>query len=313
MRFQDVLASTRKHRALVTPGNSLMRQRMKKDWGIVGCGYMSKEYCKVLTSKGINPQVFCRDLTSPNVKSFQASFPEIEVKQLTTIRNEISNWLVCTNIDSHEKVCSKLEGNVYCEKPYSHSPIYDADKNVSILMNRRYYHWVNYIKKYISSGKIIKVIAFIPEESVDYLITRSIHVIDLLWYLTGPFQSATRIGTTSPSYVLSTDTGLPLVINMNYGAHENYSLRFYGDSGEVYEAKPLEAFSTAEGMEVHEPDDKNPLRTYRPIINSCTFVPTNLKPGLGELIDDLLANSSTRLPTLLEHRHIHAWIEDNML
>jgi predicted dehydrogenase len=286
---------------------------MKKDWGIVGCGHMAKEYCKALTSKGINPQVFCRDLTSSNVKSFQAMFPQIEVKLLATICNEISNWLVCTSIDSHESVCGKLEGSVYCEKPYSHSPIYDVDKNVSVLMNRRYYYWVEFIKKLISDGKIIKVIAFIPEESIDFLIPRGMHVIDLLWYLTGPFQSATRIGTTSPSYVLSTDTGLPLVINMNYGAHENFSLRFYGENGDVYEAKPLEAFSTAEGMEVHEPDDENPLRSYRPIISTRTYVPTNLKPGLGELIDDLIQGSATRLPTLSEHRRIHQWMQDNML
>ena len=69
-------------------------------------------------------------------------------------------------------------------------------------MNRRYYYWVNHIKEIIDSGKIVKVIAVIPEKSVDALITQSIHVIDLLWYLTGPFQSATRIGNSSPSYVL---------------------------------------------------------------------------------------------------------------
>ena len=109
-------------------------------------------------------------------------------------------------------------------------------------MNRRYYYWVDVIKGIIDSGKIVKIIAVIPERSVDALITQSIHVIDMLWYLAGPFQSAKRIGTTSPSYVLSTDTGLPLVINMNYGAHENFSLRFYGENGDVYEAKPLEAF-----------------------------------------------------------------------
>ena len=153
----------------------------------------------------------------------------------------------------------------------------------------------------------------IPEKNVDALITQSIHVIDLLWYLTGPFQFATRVGTTSPSYVLSTATGLPLVINMNYGAHENFSLRFYGDSGEVYEAKPLEAFSTAGGMEVREPDEENPLRSYRPVINTRTYIHTNLKPGLGELIDDLIQGFDTRLPSLSEHCQIHAWMQDNML
>jgi hypothetical protein len=274
---------------------------------------MSREYSKALISKGIRPQVFSRNLASPNVADFRTAFPQLEVKPLADVGKEVGNWLVCTNIESHEEVCSGLEGNIYCEKPYSHLPDYDATKKISILMNRRYYYWVDVIKGIIDSGKIVKIIAVIPERSVDALITQSIHVIDMLWYLAGPFQSAKRIGTTSPSYVLSTDTGLPLVINMNYGAHENFSLRFYGENGDVYEAKPLEAFSTAEGMEVHEPDDENPLRSYRPIINTRIYVPTNLKPGLGELIDDLIQGSATKLPMLSEHRQIHAWMQDNML
>ena len=286
---------------------------MKNDWGIVGCGYMSREYCKVLTSRGITPQVYSRDLTSSNVKTFEDIFPDLEVKELAKICNVINKWIVCTNIESHEEVCSKLEGRVYCEKPYSHTPDYDTGKNITILMNRRYYYWVNFMKDIIDSGKIVKVIACIPEKSVDSLITISIHVIDLLWYLTGPFQSATKIGNVSPTYVLSTDNKIPLVINMNYGSYENYSLRFYSDDGVVYEAKPLESFSFTEGMEVREPDDDFPLRTYRPVSSPLLYTATKHKPGLEELIDDLIHNSSTRLPTLLEHRHIHAWMENNML
>ncbi len=273
---------------------------------------MAKEYCKVLTSKGITPQVFSRNVTSPKVTSFRTTFPHLEIKQLAKIPDEVRYWLVCTNIESHEEVCSKLEGNVYCEKPYSHSPTYDTDKDISVLMNRRYYYWVRFLKEIIEAGKIVKMIAVIPEKSVDALITQSIHVIDLLWYLAGPFGSATRIGTRSPSYFVSTDTKVPLVINMNYGSHENFSLRCYGDDGVVYEAKPLEAFNIAEGMEVREPDDDIPVRSYRPIIRPLAYVPTHHKPGLDELIEDVIHGSTTRLPSLSEHRQIHAWMQDNM-
>jgi len=286
---------------------------MKNDWGIVGCAYMSREYCKVLTSKGITPQVYSRDLASANVKSFQDIFPQLKVKEFAEITNAVNKWIVCTNIESHEEVCSKLEGRIYCEKPYSHVSTYDANKDISILMNRRYYYWVNYIRGIIDSGKIVKVVACIPEKSIDALITQSIHVIDLLWYLTGTFQSATKIGSTSPTYFLSTDKDIPLVINMNYGSHENFSLRFYGDDGVVYEAKPLESFSITEGMEVREPDDEFPLRTYRPISRTLLYTPTNFKPGLGELVDDLIQNLPTQMPTLSEHRDVHAWMEENML
>ncbi len=274
---------------------------------------MAQEYCKVLVAKGITPEVFSRDLTSPNVESLQDMFPQLAVKRIADIHDDVGNWLVCTNIESHEDVCNKLNGNVYCEKPYSHSPDYDADKDISVLLNRRYYYWVKYIKEIIDGGKIVKVIAVIPEKSVDALITQSIHVIDLLWYLVGPFQSATKIGSSSPSFVLSTDRNIPLVINMNYGSHENFSLRFYRDNGVVYEAKPLEAFSIAEGMEVREPDREIPFRSYKPITSPLEHVPTNYKPGLGELMDSLIQGSDSRLPTLTEHRQIHAWMQDNML
>ena len=286
---------------------------MQKNWGVVGCAYMSKEYCKVLISRGINPQVFSRDLNSSNVKSFQAMFPELVVGTIEHIPDEEKHWLVCTNIESHEKICAELTGTIYCEKPYAHSPDYDADRNITLLMNRRYYYWVDYMKKIIGSGKIVKVIALIPERSVDALIPQSIHVIDLLWYLCGSFQSATRIGQQSPSFILSTDSKIPLVINMNYGSYENFSLRFYSDDGVVYEARPLEAFNIFQSMEVHEPSAELPLRTYKPVIKPLGYTPTGHKPGLAELIDALLQGTDTKLPSLSTHRRIHRWIQDNML
>ncbi len=286
---------------------------MKSDWGIVGCAYMAKEYCKVLTAKGIVPHVFSRDLASSNVRSFEELYPELRVQEFAEISKAVDKWIVCTNIDSHEQVCNMLEGRIYCEKPYAHVATYDASEDISILMNRRYYYWVDFMRGLIDEGKIVKAIACIPERSVDALITQSIHVIDLLWYLTGSFESAKRVGDVSPTFILSTKKKIPLVINMNYGSHENFSIRFYGDDGAVYEAKPLEAFSIAEGMEVREPDDEIPFRSYKPVISPLEYVPTNHKPGLGELVDDLIQGSNARLPSLVEHRQIHAWMQDNML
>ncbi len=285
---------------------------MKTDWGIVGCGYMGKEYCKVLTAKGVVPSVFSRDLTSENVSAFQALFPDLEVKPIADNRNDVGNWLVCTNIESHGEICSSLAGRIYCEKPYSHRPHYDDDARISVLMNRRYYYWVEFIKEIIDAGKIVKIIATIPEKSKDALITQSIHVVDLLWYLAGRFGSAIKLGSASPSFFLTSELAIPLVINMNYGAHENFSLRFYHQDGTVHEARPLEAFSSAEGMQVREPDDEVPFRSYQPMVSPLVYTPTSHKPGLDELITDLLHSTSSRLPSLSEHREIHAWMEENM-
>ena len=285
---------------------------MTNSWGIIGCAYMSREYCKALLAKGVTPKIFSRDLASANVKSFCDAFPELSVQALPLTGEEVDNWLVCTNIESHEEICAGLKGNIYCEKPYAHLPDYEDSRDILILLNRRYYYWVEFVKALIDSGSITKVIACIPERSIDALITQSIHVIDMLWYLAGPFQPAVKIGSSMPSYALMTDRGLPMLINMNYGANENFSLRFYAENGYVYEAKPLEFFCTAVGMEVKEPDDENPLRSYRPMVESRVYAPTQLKPGVGELVDDLLAGGATRLPRLSEHRRIHVWMQENM-
>ena len=274
---------------------------------------MAREYCKVLASKGITPEIYSRDLTSPNVTSFEEAFPQLRVKEFSEISDLVDSWLVCTNIASHEEVCSMLGGRIYCEKPFAHVSSYDADKDISMLMNRRYYYWVNFIKEVFDKGRIAKIIANIPEKSIDALIPQSIHVIDLIWYLAGPFGSARQLGSALPTYILSTDNDVPVVINMNYGSHENFSLRFYCYDGTVYEAKPLESFSVAHGMEVRQPDDEIPFRTYKPVSRVLTYVSTNHKPGLSELIDDLIRGHSSRLPTLLEHRQVHAWMESNML
>ena len=274
---------------------------------------MAREYCKVLVAKGITPKVYSRDIASHNVDSFNGAFSGLHVREFSEISDSVRNWLVCTNIESHDEVCSMLAGRVYCEKPFAHNSTYDAARPITILMNRRYYYWVKFIKDIFDQGRITKVIACIPEKSPDALIPQSIHVIDLIWYLAGPFGSAARVGGRMPTYILSTDNGTTVVINMNYGAHENFSLRFYADDGAVYEAKPLESFSVAEGMEVHEPDDDNPVRTYRPICRQLAYSDTGHKPGLRELVDDLVEAPSSRLPTLEEHRQIHAWMERNML
>jgi predicted dehydrogenase len=286
---------------------------MKNDWGIVGCAYMAQEYCKVLVCKGITPQIFSRDLVSDNVKKFQKMFPQLTVKTFSAFSADVDKWIVCTNIESHEVICNQLQGRIYCEKPFSHDTHYDTREDIYILLNRRYYYWVNYIKEIINSGKIVKVVACIPERGIGALITQSIHVVDLLWYLTGKFGPAKKAGKQLPTYFLSTDKDIPVIINMNYGAHENFSIRFYTGDGVVYEAKPLEAFTITQGMEVREPDDDMPLRSYRPISHPLGYMPTNHKPGLEELIDDLIQNKFTRLPKLAEHRDVHVWMEGNML
>ena len=99
---------------------------------------------------------------------------------------------------------------------------------------------------------------------------------------------------------------------MNYGAYENFSIRFYAGDGTVYEAKPLEVFTISEGMAVREPDAAVPIRTYSPVVRSMPYLSTGFKPGLAELVENLIADQPTRLPTLREHRHIHLWMESNM-
>jgi predicted dehydrogenase len=285
---------------------------MPAKWGIVGCAYMAKEYSKVLLSKGVKPQIYSRNLGSSNVQSFVTQFPSLRVSSLVDISEDIENWIVCTSIESHEHVCSMLQGRIYCEKPYAHTNSYDVCRNITILMNRRYYHWVKMMADSIARQEIVKIITCIPEKSVEALITQSIHVIDLLWHLTGPFGPATRIGDISPSFIFSTQRDIPVVVNMNYGSHENFSMRFYARDGRVYEAKPLEAFCVSEAMEVREPDELVPVRTYKPVVRQFPYVWTTFKPGLSELIDDLVCDLPSRLPTIEEHRAVHSWMAGYM-
>lgn len=285
---------------------------MRNDWGIIGCAYMAQEYCKVLTSRGITPHIYSRNLSSSNVRMFETVFPGLKVESLEDLSSAIDRWIVCTNIESHEQICSRLQGRIYCEKPFSNSLQYKVDDRITILMNRRYYHWTEFIRRIIDSDQIVKVIACIPEKSSASLISQSIHVIDLLWYLAGNFGVAARIGKVMPSFTLCTEKNIPVVINMNYGAHENFSVRFYSRDGSIYEAKPLEVLNISEGMEVREPDATVPVRTYSPVVRPFPHIPTGFKPGIYELVDDLLSDQAIRLPTLREHRAIHSWMEGNM-
>jgi hypothetical protein len=285
---------------------------VQTDWGIVGCAYMAQEYCKVFRSRGLKPFIYSRNLDSSNVKAFEALFPDLKVKKLADSSREIDRWIVCTSIESHEQVCSKLQGRIYCEKPYANSLDYKIDDNISILMNRRYYYWTKLIHRIIEAGHIVKIIAFVSEKSFDAHIAASIHVIDLIWYLAGPFGAAGRVGNEMPSFLFCTEKNIPVVIHMNYGSYENFSIRFYSRGGTVYEAKPLEVLDISEGMVVREPDAIVPVRTYRPVVRPLSYLPTGFKPGLAELVDDLISDKPMRLPTLREHWNVHSWMVSNM-
>lgn len=285
---------------------------MLDNWGVIGCAYMAREYCRVLIAKGITPKVYSRNLASTHVAAFEELFPTLKVEELDKAFDTARNWLVCTKIESHDAICAKLQGRIFCEKPFSHIPDYNTQGDISVLVNRRYYYWVATIQALIKSQSIVKVVACIPEKSADALITQSIHVIDLLWYLTGAFGPAQKIGESLPTFIFSTSKGIPVVVNMNYGSHENFSIRFYDRSGTVYEAKPLEMFTSFDGMEVRQPTVEFPIRTYLPKGSAMPLVHTRFKPGLEELVDDLIQNRPHRLPSLAEHRDVHQWMTDYM-
>ena len=59
---------------------------------------MAREYSKVLVSKGITPNCYGRDLTSPNVTSFELALVQLRVQECSEMANSVDNWLVGTKV-----------------------------------------------------------------------------------------------------------------------------------------------------------------------------------------------------------------------
>lgn len=248
---------------------------------VVGSGYMAKVYKRHLDYLNAKSLLAVRNITSKSAVEAMEEFGNDSVVEIgDLVGGTFENVLCCTSVESHVSVLKKFKRvkRLFCEKPYTLDEVDLDDKGLAervfILMNRRLYPWVAAVKELVTEGRVMKVAAFIPEESAgrkwrtvdENLATNSVHVFDLLSFISGGLcdtKYVESIGAHKTSILKSRHIDTVL-IEIAMGARQNFSLRFFLDNGDLIECRPLEEARLINRLECIEPTEGSYIRKYVP-------------------------------------------------
>jgi predicted dehydrogenase len=283
--------------------------------GILGAGNIVPFHLEALRATGFEFQFIGAKENSLNAERIAQEFRINHV--LRSARDfighlkEVECLLIATSAKSlfeyldHVK---NIEIPTLIEKPIfmhrSELDHFDGDNilNRKILVgyNRRHYDSIIELKTEIESVKSGHLNIVVPELSTDAsaqkpfltdtILSNTVHVLDLLLFLTGlsvPEIQIEYISTPSdlPRFVLSANKGL-LTIRMEiyFFIPDNYRITFR-TKGKLIELRPFEIFRKYEGQQIIEPSEHNPIRLYNPyqvkeVVSSTEYSgKKNYKPG----------------------------------
>ena len=114
---------------------------------------------------------------------------------------------------------------------------YMTKYRIKVLMNRRYYYWVNDLCLKAKKSLIQKIIVNIPEKFCKEswygipknVITNSIHIFDLIYFICNGLNIPKFSEINNNSAFLFTDSQLvkEIIFQLNYDAIEKFSIKFY--------------------------------------------------------------------------------------
>jgi hypothetical protein len=176
-----------------------------------------------------------------------------------------------------------------------------ADEYVRVAYNRRFYAAVAAARRFADDGPCL-IRLELPEAIQDprdgddglrAVRENSIHGLDLLQHIVGPYRLDGRLEVSDPRARLatfSTTRGHIGSIVLNWNVPANFSL-VLDRAPRRFELRPFELGSLYEGMEVLEPSSEMPVRRYVPKLSTqvTSFPgPDGIKPGFREQAHSLL-------------------------
>ena len=297
---------------------------------------MARVYYSHLKFLGVDCKMAYRNSDSPNYK---ISCNEFGYENILHIDETLDNFydviFTCVEPCSHLKTIEPYLKNaklILSEKPVSldiNEIKKFLDKKIFILMNRRFYDWVSPLKNIIKSSQISKIIVEIPEKYSDdfwyhlpkSLPLNSIHIFDLISYLTGGFtrnkyKSGDNYGFNS---IVESKYVNEILFNISFDAKERFSIKFYNKDNSIIKCCPIEKSYSYKKIIIKEPSFKNNIREYIPFEENFVDLKENLfqnqKPGILELCQNVIDNyevgSKLILPDINEALKLMNWIKEN--
>ena len=310
-----------------------------KDVMIIGCGYMGKEYTKVLKALGITPIVVGRGEENANKFSTELGISVITGgvdKALLEIKTIPYYAIVCVGVDllknTTESLLKKGVKNILVEKPAGlnsleirnlHEKAVLENAKVFVAYNRRFYasteKAIEIIKidcgvssfnfEFTEWSSTIEQTNHAAVVKENWLLANSSHVIDLAFFLGGqPKEMRSFVNGELPwhhsgsSYVGAgiTDCGALFSYQANWEAPGRWGLEVLTKTHRLY-FRPMEKLQI-QGLNSTKIEN----------VSIDDKLDTEFKPGLYKQVDAFLNNQDDkRLLTIggqLEHMKIYEQI-----
>ena len=294
---------------------------------VVGAGYMTDEYLKVLKFKNIHTCVVGR--SKENASKIQKKY-NIETYyggiEAFQFKIEYSHAIVAASIQNLFLVtCILIKSgvkNILVEKPACltknelktmHDLSVTYNTNVFIAYNRRFYSSIDTLKKYIIEEGGIENInfeftewvntidqnKFTPEVLRNFFLANSTHVVDTVFHLAGHPSSITSIVSGNsvswhPTGSIFNGCGIsvnniPFTYSSNWGSAGRWSIEVLTKENRYY-LKPMEKL----------------YRQSKGSIELCQVqfedqLDQEFKPGIFKMVEQFLNDSKQNLCTLNEH------------
>lgn len=302
---------------------------------IIGCGKMARIYFSHLKFLGIEAKMAFRSKSSIN---YQISLEKFGTNALISLRNASYFDIVFSCVDPNSHLPSILPflskaSLILSEKPVCLN-LEEAsnllDKEIFVLMNRRYYDWVESVKRLVKNKNISKIVVDIPEKKSNELWNgipisiplNSIHVFDLISYISGGLLGNSYLNYSDYGITCITKSDLieEIIFNISYDAKERFSIKFYNKDATIIKCSPIENSLIYKKIEITEPSPVSNIREYTPLKENFVIRKNNLfkgqKPGIIELCQDLISNyknsNNLIVPNIRESVELLNWMKNNL-
>lgn len=257
---------------------------------LVGAGAIAPSHLKAIEASPVELVGIAATPGSERAKDLASKFSTRAFRDLDDLIREISSseidGVICA-IDSSQssEVAHRLASaglHVLLEKPGAMTSVemrksLGGVKNlIRIGYNRRFYETTRALSDYLLevNPNYFRLEVFEPDSSESgylqrRLVSNGVHGLDLVRFLFGQVKVVSRgaTGSNSSSELLTfsviSENGISGELVIGKGIPKNSSLEVYGRNGRLL-LLPFEKLSYFEKMDISEPTQELPLRTYRP-------------------------------------------------
>ena len=301
--------------------------------GIIGCGKIAGYHLSSMRKAGFTLHSISGTNNSSNAVYLKEKFNINKVYSSTEQHINSGEYDCLLLLTPHETTYDYLSSinsstKILAEKPityFSHKlNNLKNKKNIKIAFNRRQYNSVANLKSYIDKNHIFFLEANIPEsifflkkqksiidisspqEKYNNIFNNSIHIFDLISYMTGNLEIKSIHHLKNESDILqgyivfiSGEKVKNIIIKSVFNSPDNFYLNAYSNL-ERFEMRPIESFTRYNDLRTIEPTTNYPLRTFAPIELEKILEPVSKesKPGFdkqAKAFFDFCCNKPTNL------------------